>query len=136
MKILIIDDEDDVRDIASMCLGLIDGEQVLTASGGAEGLELAEQHAPDVILLDLMMPVMDGTETIQKLRANPKTANIPVIFLTVKNIQSEVDRLMHLGALAVMRKPFEPTTLGSQINEIVKASRGSSAKNPTEPDIN
>src|SRR4051794_8323643 len=94
MKILIIDDEDDVRDIASMCLGLLDGEQVLTASGGQEGLELAALHKPDVILLDLMMPVMDGAETMQRLRANPDTKTIPVIFLTVKNIQSEIDRLM------------------------------------------
>ncbi len=136
MKILIIDDEDDVRDIASMCLGLLDGEQVLTAPGGAEGLELASLHKPDVILLDLMMPVMDGAETMRRLRANPETERIPVIFLTVKNMPSEVDRLMELGALAVMRKPFEPTTLGSQINELVKASRGNSARNPNEPDVN
>ncbi|MBS2002984.1 MAG: response regulator [Cyanobacteria bacterium SZAS LIN-5] len=136
MKILIIDDEDDVRDIASMCLGLIDGEEVLTASGGAEGLELAALHKPDVILLDLMMPIMDGSETIRRLRANSETKDIPVIFLTVKNIPSEVDRLIDLGALAVMRKPFEPTTLGSQINEIVKASLGDSARNPQEPGVN
>jgi CheY-like chemotaxis protein len=133
MKILIIDDEDDVRDIASMCLGLIDGEQVITAAGGAEGLELAAQHTPDVILLDLMMPEMDGSETLQRLRANPDTKDIPVIFLTVKNIQSEIDRLMNLGALAVMRKPFEPTTLGAQIAEIVRASQGQSARSPNEP---
>ncbi len=135
MKILIIDDEDDVRDIASMCLGLIDGEQVLTAAGGQEGLDLAAQHKPDVILLDLMMPVMDGAETLRRLRDNAQTADIPVIFLTVKNIPSEVDRLMELGALAVMRKPFEPTTLGAQITEIVKASQGNSARNPNEPEV-
>jgi len=134
MKILIIDDEDDVRDIASMCLGLLDGEQVITASGGQEGLDLAAQNKPDVILLDLMMPVMDGAETMRRLRANPETQDIPVIFLTVKNIQSEIDRLMELGALAVMRKPFEPTTLGSQITEIVKASLGQSARSPNEPE--
>ncbi len=134
MKILIIDDEDDVRDIASMCLGLLDGEQVLTASGGQEGLELAALHKPDVILLDLMMPVMDGAETMRRLRANPDTKTIPVIFLTVKNIQSEIDRLMGLGALAVMRKPFEPTTLGSQITELVRASQGQSARSPNEPE--
>ncbi len=133
MKILIVDDEDDVRDIACMCLGLIHGFEVITASGGEEGIALAIEHNPDVILLDLMMPVVDGTETMQRLRANPDTKDIPIIFLTVKNIDSEIDRLMEQGALAVMRKPFEPTTIGDQINEIVKAAKGRSARSPHEP---
>ncbi|MBS1957351.1 MAG: response regulator [Cyanobacteria bacterium SZAS-4] len=133
MKVLIVDDEDDVRDIASMCLGLLDNAEVLTATGGAEGLAMAAENQPDVILLDLMMPEMDGAETIQKLRENPSTAGIPVIFLTVKNMGSEIDRLMGLGALAVMRKPFEPTTLGAQIAEILSAAKGQSARSPHEP---
>lgn len=133
MKVLIVDDEDDVREIASMCLGLLDNAEVLTATCGAEGLSTAETHHPDVILLDLMMPEMDGAETLQKLRLNPATSDIPVIFLTVKNMNSEIDRLMALGALAVMRKPFEPTTLGAQITEILNASKGQSARNPNEP---
>ncbi len=133
MKVLIVDDEDDVRDIASMCLGLLDNAEVLTASSGSEGLKMAAANRPDVILLDLMMPEMDGAETIQKLQQNPETADIPVIFLTVKNIRSEIDRLMGLGALAVMQKPFEPTTLGAQITEILNASKGQSARSPHEP---
>lgn len=133
MKILIVDDEDDVRDVACMCLGLIHGFEVLTATGGEEGIAVALEHKPDVILLDLMMPVVDGTETITRLKANPQTKEIPVIFLTVKNIDSEIDRLMGLGALAVMRKPFEPMTIGDQINEIVNAAKGMSARSPHEP---
>lgn len=133
MKILIVDDEDDVRDVASMCLGLIHGFEVITASGGEEGIALAIELNPDVILLDLMMPVVDGTETMARLRANPATREIPIIFLTVKNIDSEIDRLMELGALAVMRKPFEPMTIGDQIVEILKAAEGRSARNPHEP---
>ena len=133
MKILIIDDEEDVRDVACMCLGLMHGFEVLSATGGEEGIGLAREHQPDVILLDLMMPVVDGTETIKRLRAADDTKNIPVIFLTVKNIESEIDRLMALGALAVMRKPFDPNTIGAQITEIVKAAHGSSAKSPNEP---
>lgn len=133
MKILIIDDEDDVRDVACMCLGLIHGFEVISASGGEEGIALAIEHKPDVVLLDLMMPDVDGTETMTRLRANPLTKEIPIIFLTVKNIDSEIDRLMGLGALAVMRKPFEPMTIGDQINEILQAAKGKSARSPHEP---
>ena len=133
MKVLIVDDEDDVRDIASMCLGLLDSAEVMTASSGPEAIQMAAAHCPDVILLDLMMPEMDGTETMQRLKQNPVTADIPVIFLTVKNIRSEIDRLMGLGALAVMQKPFEPTTLGAQISEILNAAKGQSARSPHEP---
>lgn len=122
MKVLIIDDEEDTRSICSMSLGLIDGAEVVEASSGKEGIKVAAEEKPDVIILDLLMPEMDGTATLRNLRKNPETAEIPVIFLTVKGMFSEFDDLKNLGALAVLTKPFDPTRLGSQIYEILIAS--------------
>ena len=127
MKILIIDDEEDTRSIASMSLGLIGGAQVVEAASGLEGLSKAAEEKPDVIILDLMMPGMDGAETLTNLRKNPLTENIPVIFLTVKGMFEEFDRLKKLGALAVLTKPFDPTRITSQITEILDAHAKESA---------
>ena len=121
MKVLIIDDEEDTRSIASMSLGLLGGHQVVEAGSGQEGIERAAVEKPDVILLDLLMPGMDGAETLTNLRKNPDTTQIPVIFLTVKGMFSEFDQLKQLGALAVLNKPFDPTLLSGQIFEILKA---------------
>lgn len=120
MKVLIIDDEEDTRSIASMSLGLLGGHDVVEASSGQEGIERAATEKPDVILLDLLMPGMDGAETLTNLRNNPDTTEIPVIFLTVKGMFSEFDQLKKLGALAVLNKPFDPTLLSGQIFEILK----------------
>jgi CheY-like chemotaxis protein len=123
MKVLIIDDEEDTRQICSMSLGLIGGDEVFEAASGREGLALAAVRQPDVIILDLMMPEMDGAETLQQLRQNPETAGIPVIFLTVKGMFSEFERLKSLGALAVLTKPFDPTQLSTQIQGILNAAK-------------
>jgi two-component system, OmpR family, alkaline phosphatase synthesis response regulator PhoP len=126
MKVLIIDDEEDARNICSMCLEMLNDHKVIQAASGREGLRKAEEHLPEVIILDLLMPEMDGTETLKNLRKNPKTAGIPVIFLTVKGRFSEFDQLKALGALAVITKPFDPVNLSSQIQEILdKAKRQS-----------
>jgi CheY-like chemotaxis protein len=121
LKVLIIDDEEDTRSIASMSLGLLGGHDVVEAGSGQEGIERAAAEKPDVILLDLLMPGMDGAETLTKLRKNPDTTKIPVIFLTVKGRFAEFDQLKQLGALAVLNKPFDPTLLSGQIFEILKA---------------
>jgi CheY-like chemotaxis protein len=122
MKILVIDDEEDTRSIASMCLGLLGGADVVEASSGKEGLQKAADEQPDVIILDLLMPEMDGTQTLTNLRKNPATERIPVIFLTVKGRFEEFDNLKSLGALAVLTKPFDPTTLTEQITDILKSN--------------
>jgi CheY-like chemotaxis protein len=122
MKILIIDDEEDTRSIASMSLGLLGGADVIEAASGQEGLVKAAEELPDVIILDLMMPEMDGAQTLTNLRKNPITENIPVIFLTVKGMFEEFDKLKELGALAVLTKPFDPTLLTNQIIDILKAN--------------
>ena len=122
MKILIIDDEEDTRSIASMSLGLLGGADVIEAASGKEGLQKAAEELPDVIILDLMMPEMDGAQTLTNLRLNPATEHIPVIFLTVKGMFEEFDKLKSLGALAVLTKPFDPTLLTTQITDILKAN--------------
>jgi len=115
MKVLIIDDEEDTRQVAGMCLGMLGGLEVVEASSGKEGLRKAAEEKPDVILLDLLMPEMNGAETLVRLRENPDTFKIPVIFLTTVGMFPEFEDLKGLGALAVLPKPFDPTRLSSQI---------------------
>ncbi|PZO54780.1 MAG: two-component system response regulator [Phormidesmis priestleyi] len=115
-QILMIDDEIDIQTIARMGLNLISGWQVLTASSGQEGIQQAKGHQPDAILLDVMMPDMDGVATLAALKADAVTQAIPVIFLTAKSKASDRQKLYALGAQGVINKPFDPTTLASQIS--------------------
>ena len=123
MKALIIDDEDDVRQVVRLSLGRVGGMEVADASSGAAGIVLAAETGPDFILLDLMMPEMDGVETLGRLRENPRTESIPVIFLTAKALPSEIERLRSLGALDVIVKPFNPMTLADQLRSILGDAR-------------
>ncbi|MDR3615080.1 MAG: response regulator [Candidatus Obscuribacterales bacterium] len=120
MRVLIIDDEEDTRSIASMSLSIIGGLEVLEAESGADGIKMAEVEQPDVILLDMMMPVMDGSETLVALQSNAGTQRIPVIFLTAKAMSSEIERLKRMGAVGVLTKPFDPTMLANQVRQILE----------------
>ncbi|MBI2213396.1 MAG: response regulator [Acidobacteria bacterium] len=122
MKALIIDDEDDVRQVVRLSLGRVGGMDVADASSGDAGISLAAATNPDFILLDLMMPEMDGVETLCRLREDPRTSSIPVIFLTAKALPSEIERLRKLGALDVVVKPFNPMTLADQLRSILGVS--------------
>ena len=125
MKILIVDDEADIRTIARLSLERLGGMSVLEAGSGAEALEIAERDAPEAILLDVMMPEMDGAATLAALRSNTATAGIPVVYLTAKALPGEVERLRALGALGVLTKPFEPMTLAQQLRDtLAGASTG------------
>jgi CheY-like chemotaxis protein len=95
------------------------GWQVEIASSGSEGINLAQSQQPDAILLDVMMPDMDGISTLSNLKANHKTRTIPVIFLTAKTQATEKDRLQSLGVVDVITKPFNSMTLASQIAKIL-----------------
>ena len=119
MRVLIIDDEEDTRSIFSMSLGLLGGAEVIEATNGPAGIDVAARENPDVIILDLLMPGMDGSQTFLALKNRPDTSQIPVIFMTVKGMFSEFDRLKSMGALAVISKPFDPTTLTQQIKNIL-----------------
>jgi CheY-like chemotaxis protein len=114
-KVLIIDDEDDIREVAALSLESVAGWEVIVASSGAQGLARAIEHNPDAILLDVMMPGMDGPTTFRELRKNPATARIPVLLLTAKVQSSDQRRFADLGVEAVLFKPFDPLTLSDQI---------------------
>ena len=111
MKVLVIDDEDDIRRIARLSLAAVGGMEVCEASGGASAVRKAREQQPDVVLLDMMMPGMDGLATFRALREDPETAEIPVVFLTAKVMSADVNRLKDLGARGVLVKPFDPMTL-------------------------
>ncbi|MBW4574421.1 MAG: response regulator [Aphanothece sp. CMT-3BRIN-NPC111] len=120
-SILIVDDEEDVRAIAKLGLEMGAGWNVLTANSGQEGLSIAASYQPDVILLDMMMPNMDGRATLQQLKANPATQGIPVILVTAKVQQSERENFTGLftglNVAAVFAKPFRPLKLAKEISE-------------------
>jgi CheY-like chemotaxis protein len=114
-KILIIDDEDDIREVAKLSLESVAGWDVAVANSGAQGLARAAELLPDAILLDVMMPGMDGPTTFKQLRSNPTTARIPVLLLTAKVQGTDQRRFADLGVEAILFKPFDPLTLSNQI---------------------
>lgn len=114
-RILIIDDEDDIREVAAMSLETVAGWEVMVANSGAQGLIRAANYRPDAILLDVMMPGMDGPTTFRELRKNPVTAKIPVLFLTAKVQATDRRRFADLGIHGVLVKPFDPMTLSTQV---------------------
>jgi CheY-like chemotaxis protein len=116
-KILIIDDEDDIREVAALSLETVAGWDVIVAGSGAQGLARAAAENPDAILLDVMMPGMDGPTTFRELRKNPATAKIPVLLLTAKVQSTDQRRFADLGVEAVLFKPFDPMTLSTQISD-------------------
>jgi two-component system cell cycle response regulator len=113
--ILYTDDEPDIRLIVQTALGLAEGLTVHTADSGERALELAHELQPDLLMLDVMMPGLDGPGTLKRLRADPGIAQIPVIFVTAKATPEDVLRFRALGALAVIAKPFDPMQLPTQV---------------------
>lgn len=118
MKVLVIDDEEDNRQIANLALTMIGGWTVIEADGGEAGVRLAEAEKPDVILLDFVMPTMNGLDTLKALRGNPSTVKIPVIFVSTKSLQEREKELMDAGAQGILQKPFNPTQLPEMIKSI------------------
>lgn len=118
-RILLIDDEETIQEVVQMGIEIEAGWQVAIASSGVEGINLAQIQQPDAILLDVMMPDMDGISTLSNLKANAKTQTIPVIFLTAKTQTSEKNELQSLGVVDVITKPFNSMTLASQIAKIL-----------------
>jgi len=116
-RILVIDDEDDIREVVQVSLEMIGGYEVLTADSGDKGLLKAETEQPDAILLDVMMPDMDGPTTFQALQANQMTRHIPVILLTAKVQAADRRQFADLGVKAVLTKPFDPMRLTNQVTE-------------------
>ena len=115
-RILIVDDEDDIREVAQMSLEMVAGWEVIPARSGEEGLTLAAAHVPDAILLDVMMPGMDGPATALRLREDARTAGIPVVLLTAKVQAADRKRFEGLGVAGVLSKPFDPMELANQVS--------------------
>jgi len=117
-SILYAEDEPDISQVAKLALETVGGFQVEVYSNGRLALEAAPQVKPDLILLDVMMPEMDGPSTLKALRETPGIKDIPVIFMTAKVQPSEIQGYKDLGAIDVISKPFDPMSLSDRINEI------------------
>ena len=119
MKILLVDDEEDIRKIGALSLGTVGKFDVLVASCAQEAIECATEAQPDLVLMDMMMPGMDGLSALAQLRSSERTRHIPVVFMTAKVQPSEVAHYLEKGALGVIPKPFDPMALPDQIRALV-----------------
>ncbi len=118
--ILLIDDEETIQEVVQVGIEIEVGWQVSIASSGSEGIALAKSQQPDAILLDVMMPYMDGISTLSELKANSQTKSIPVIFLTAKTQATDKKQFQSLGVAGIITKPFNSMTLGSRIAKILE----------------
>ncbi|GAB4235745.1 MAG: response regulator [Elainellaceae cyanobacterium] len=118
-RILIVDDEEDIRDVVRASLEEFAGWQTIMATSGIEGLQIAETEVVDAILLDISMPDMDGFQMCKELQMNPKTQEIPVIVLTAKVLPSEQQRFTDLDVVGVIKKPFDPMVVWMQVAELL-----------------
>ncbi len=118
-RVMVVDDDDDIRTIADLALREIGGWQTICLGSSRAAVLLAATERPDVILLDVMMPELDGQGTIKRLREDPRTAGIPVVFMTAKAQPAELARYAALGAVGVIAKPFDPLGLADEIRRLV-----------------
>lgn len=118
-RILYVDDESDIREVAQMALELDGDLEVRTCGSGEEGLALASEWKPDLVLLDVMMPGMDGPTVYRHLQERPDTSDLPVVFITARTQAQEVAGLKALGARGVLAKPFDPMSLADQVREFL-----------------
>ena len=120
--VLLVDDDPDIRLVGELALSSVGGWRATVAGSGMEALEMASAEQPDVILLDVMMPQLDGPSTLKALRARHDTAHIPVIFCTAKAQRHEVEHFRSLGAVGVIAKPFDPMTLATDVAALIAKS--------------
>ena len=123
-RVLYVEDEPDIRAVAHLALEMVGGLVVKLCSSGEEALREAPLFNPQLILLDVMMPGMDGPGTLRALRALPLLADVPVVFMTAKVQPQEVANYTRLGALGVIAKPFDPMTLAAQVRGLWGAAHG------------
>jgi two-component system, OmpR family, response regulator len=116
--VLLIDDDQSILKVAEITLSKIGMWNVVTARSGQAGLDLLETIAPDLVLLDVMMPGMDGRTTFKLLKERPENAFLPVIFMTAKVLRHEVQDYLQSGAAGVISKPFDPMCLSQEIKMI------------------
>jgi two-component system OmpR family response regulator len=117
-RILMVEDEPDIQMVARVALEVVGGLDVEICASGAEALERIPEIRPDLVLMDVMMPGLDGPSTLRKLRGSPDTAAYPVIFMTAKVQPHEVSKYKEIGALGVIPKPFDPMRLALLVKSI------------------
>jgi CheY-like chemotaxis protein len=118
--ILCVDDEEDIQEVVKLCLEMDGGFTIDTCNGGAEALSFLEGARPDLILLDVMMPGMDGPATFAAMKA--RGLNVPVIFMTARVRGAEVSQYLDMGAVGVVPKPFDPVTLADEVRQLWSVS--------------
>lgn len=123
-KIICIDDEADILEVASMCLEEVGGFEVIRCSNGTDGLAKAIETKPDLIMLDCMMPTLDGPATLKKLHENAQTKDIPIIFMTARVQDDEKKQYVDMGAIGVIEKPFDPMRLAGQVSDLWEGGDG------------
>lgn len=114
-RILLIDDNADLREIVQLALEVTADITVSSAASGREGIEIARRDPPDAVLLDVKMPDLDGPETLAQLRADPRTADLPVLFITAAVQPAERERYEALGIAGIVEKPFDPVRIGPTV---------------------
>ena len=122
-RILLVDDEADIREVAAISMQAVGGWEVRIASSGTEAIAEARADPPDAILLDVMMPDLDGPATFRRLRDDPVTREIPVILLTAKTQASDRRCFEALGVAGILTKPFDPMSLPHQVTALLAAAR-------------
>ena len=123
MNVILAEDDLDIQLVARLALKRA-GFTVKVVGNGQEALDAVKQQTPDVILLDWMMPELDGPETCRRLKADPSTAAIPVVFLTARSQEAEIQRGLSLGAAGYVTKPFDALALGQQVKDIINKAPG------------
>lgn len=122
MNVILAEDDPDIQLVARLALKRA-GFTVKVVGNGQEALAAIREQPPDVVLLDWMMPELDGPETCRQLKADPSTAGIPIIFLTAKSQEAEIQRGLSLGAAGYVTKPFDALALGQQVRDIIDQQR-------------
>jgi CheY-like chemotaxis protein len=122
LRVLYVDDESDIREIVELALGLDPTLWVRSCASGTQALATAADWSPDIILCDVVMPGLNGPETLARLRASPQTADIPFVFMTSRAQAREIEQFNSLGAAGVIIKPFDPMTLADSVWSHLRAA--------------
>lgn len=121
VRVLIVDDDDDIRTIAALALRTVGKMTVSMARSASDAIELLKVQQPDLVLLDVMMPGMDGTSFFASLKKQPDLAHIPVVFMTARAHGGEIERYLAMGAAGFVAKPFDPMTLAERLRSILRS---------------